>query len=165
MQKETFNLTHLVNTDGCFDLQFRKDTRRERTGSPTYYRWKIQFVITLPKEEMLVLKKAIKMLGCGTVSVAKNQARLSVQNISELYQIVVPYFQKNTLADNKKKQFNLWQKAVAIIYQNKGIYLSKWKKNDLLSLMEIHKQTAKYKQKPRTSKWRDMAETLIKKEV
>ena len=57
---EKFNIAMLVNNDGCFDLQFRKDTRRERTNSPTYYRWKAQFVVTSPKEDVKILEKIKK---------------------------------------------------------------------------------------------------------
>ncbi len=159
---EKFSVTNLVNNDGCFDLQFRKDTRHERTGSPTYYRWKIQFVVTTPKESIKALEKVRKELGCGSVSVAKEQARFSVQKIDDITETVIPYFGKNKLAGNKKRHFDLWQKSAAIIYNNKGVYLSEWKKNDLLHLMEIHKAMARYKQKPRKQKWREMAQTLAK---
>src|SRR4029077_9673809 len=103
MKKEIFSITTLTNNDGCFDLQFRKDTRHERTNSPTYYRWKIQFVITLPKEQKKVLEKAKAELGCGSVSVNKSQARLSVQKIDDIIESIIPYFTKHGLANNKKK--------------------------------------------------------------
>lgn len=163
MQREKFSITTLVNEDGCFDLQFRKDTRHERTGSPTYYRWKIQFIITTPKEHIKVLQKVKKIIGCGIVSVTKGQARFSVQKIDDMVESVIPFFTKNKLAGNKKRDFELWKKAVEIIYRNKGIYLAKWRKNDLLHLMEIHKAQARYKQKPRKQKWSEMAQTLTKK--
>jgi len=162
MEKEKFNIVTLVSNDGCFDLQFRKDTRHERSGSPTYYRWKIQFVITTPKENVKVLEKAKKIIGCGNVSVAGSQARFSVQKIGDITDAVIPYFQKNTLAGKKKKDFDLWQKAVEIIRRNKGVPIAKWKKSDLLYVMEIHNLTAKYKQKPRKQKWIEMARTLAK---
>src|SRR3989344_1173659 len=107
MAKEKFNIIDLVNNDSCFDLQFRKDTRHERTNSPTYYRWKSQFVVTVPKEQIKILEKTKK-----------------------------------------------------VIYQNKGVYLSKWPKNDLLHLLEIHKAMAKHKNKPRKQKWTDMAQAI-----
>jgi len=166
MEKEKFNIASLVDNDGCFDLQFRKDTRRERTGSPTYYRWKIQFVITTPKEQIKILEKTRKIVGCGSVSVAREQARFSVQKIDDINNIIVPFFKKNKLfLEKKKKDFELWQRAVGIIYKNKGIYLTKWVKSDLNSLVQIHKSTSKYKQKPRQSKWIQMAKTLTKKEI
>ena len=165
MKSEKFSVGKLANSDGCFDLQFRKDTRHERTGSPTYYRWKIQFVITSPKENVKVLEKVAKEFNCGSVSVAANQARFCVQKIDDIVETVIPYFARNKLNGTKKKDFDLWQKAAAIVYNNKGIYLSKWKKNDLMHLMEIHKTMAKYKLKPRKQKWSEMAQMLTKKVI
>ena len=162
VKKSEFSIANLVNNDGCFDLQFRKDTRHERTNSPTYYRWKIQFIITNPKENSKILEKAKKIIGCGNVNIINQQARFSVQNINDIKDIVVPFFNKNKLSEKKKKDFELWQKAVDVIHQNKGKYITKWKKSDLLSLIAIHKSTVKYKNKPRKAKWMDMAHTMTK---
>lgn len=159
---KVFNIASLVNSDGCFDLQFRKDTRHERTNAPTYYRWKIQFIITCPKNDVKTLEKVKNIFGCGKVSVDKGQARFSVQKIDDITCIIVPFFRKNQLADKKKKDFELWRKAVDIIYKNKGKYLTSWKKNDLLSLIEIQKSSVKYKSKPKQLKWIEMARALAK---
>ena len=102
--KKDFNVAAIVNNDGCFDLQFRKDTRHERTNSPTYYRWKTQFVVTGPKENAKVLEKIKNEMGCGEVSISKDQARFSVQKISDIAEVVVPFFRKNCLAEKKKKE-------------------------------------------------------------
>lgn len=162
MAKESFNIINLTNNDGCFDLQFRKDTRHERTNSPTYYRWKAQFVITSPKEDIKILEKAAKELNCGTVTISKDQARFSVQKIDDIIETVIPFFRKNPLLDKKKKDFDLWSKGVNIIYANKGKQLASWKKSDLMQLIEIQKTGAKYKNKPRQPKWLEMAQTLAK---
>ena len=162
MPVEKFNIVNLVNNDGCFDLQFRKDQRHDRTSSPTYYRWKAQFVVTSPKNDIKVLEKIKNEFDCGEISVSKDQARFSVQKISDITETVVPFFRKNLLADKKKKDFNLWKKAVEIIQKNKGKALSSWKKNELNSLIEIHKSSAKYKTRTREPKWLDMAKTLSK---
>ncbi len=157
---EKFNLINLVNESGCFDLQFRKDTRHERTGSPTYYRWKLQFIITAPKSETVLLEQAQKELSCGAISTIKEQARFSVQNIDEILTIVIPHFSKHKLAENKKKDFELWQKAAAVVGKNKGKPIAKWEKADLAGLIQIHKEALKYKERPRKQKWMDMAQTL-----
>jgi len=162
MKKENFNMVDLVNNDGCFDLQFRKDTRHERTNSPTYYRWKTQFIVTAPKENVKVLEKIKNEMGCGEVTISKDQARFAVQKIGDVAGIVVPFFKKNSLADKKKKDFELWSKAVEIIHKNHGKPLASWKKNELCSLIEIHKSCAKYKNKPRQGKWLEMARALTK---
>jgi hypothetical protein len=163
MIKENFSsITNVVNQDGCFDLQFRKDTRHERTNSPTYYRWKVQFVVTSQKENAGDLEKIKTELGCGEITISKGQARFSVQKISDISEIVVPFFKKNILAEKKKKDFDLWAKGVEVIQKNKSKPLVGWKKNDLCTLIEIHKSSAKYKNRPRESKWLDMAKSLSK---
>ncbi len=160
--KKDINITALVNNDGCFDLQFRKDTRHERTNAPTYYRWKAQFVITGPRKDTKVLEAVRNKIGCGEIHIIKDQARFSVQKIGDITGVVVPFFRKNMLAEKKKKDFELWAKGVEIIQRNKGKYLTSWKKNDLCSLLEIHKSSAKYKNRPRQPKWLEMARTLAK---
>jgi hypothetical protein len=162
MAKQKFNISKIVNSDGCFDLQFRKDTRHDRTNSPTYYRWKAQFIVTGSKDNIKVLEKIKKELSCGKISTTKDQARFSVQKISDIAETIVPFFKKNVLADKKKKDFELWLKAVEIIFKNKGKNLSDWKKNEVNSLIVIHKSSAKYKINPRTPKWFDMAKTFSK---
>jgi hypothetical protein len=162
MVKEKFNVCGLVNSDGCFDLQFRKDTRHERTNSPTYYRWKAQFIVTNPKKNIKILEKIQKELGCGKIHISKEQARFSVQKILDIKNLVVPYFCKNKLSDKKRKDFELWSKGVEIIHRNKGKSLVSWKKSELSSLIEIQKSSLKYKSRPRSLKWIDMAKSLIK---
>ena len=161
-RKSDINILALVNKEGCFDLQFRKDTRYERVNAPTYYRWKIQFVITGPRTKQKIFEKVKSLVGCGDVYVTKDQARYSVQKIDDINNIIVPFFRKNQLADKKKKDFELWRKAVDIVYKNKGKYLAKWKRNDLLSLIEIQKSAVKYKLKRKQPKWIEMAQTLAK---
>lgn len=160
--KEKFNITKLVNDDGCFDLQFRKDIRHERTNSPTYYRWKAQFIVTAQKEQVNILEKCKKVIGCGNVSTTKNQARYSVQKIDDIIAFIIPFFEKNKLDGNKKKDFELWQKSANIVFKNKGKHLAQWEKNDLLKLIEIHKSSAKYKNNPRAPKWIEIAQTFTK---
>lgn len=160
--KQEFNISDVVSRSGCFDLQFRKDTRKERTGSPTYYRWKIQFIITVSKEALPTLKKIQKILNSGSISEAPHQVRFSVQNVQEIFESVVPYFEKHALTSERKRDFELWKKAAEIIYQNKGKTLATWKKHDLMSLLHIHQSIAKYKQNPRKAKWMEMAKTLAK---
>lgn len=162
MVKEIFSIVNIANQDGCFDLQFRKDTRHERTNSPTYYRWKAQFVITTSAANKNSMDKIAKELKCGAVSISKDQARFSVQKIDDIIGVVIPYFNKNSLAGNKKQDFNLWAKGVDVIYKNKGKHLASWKKSDLLQLIEIQKTSAKYKTKSREPKWLEMAQAFAK---
>ena len=162
MAKENFSVVALTNNDGCFDLQFRKDTRHDRTNSPTYYRWKTQFIITSPKKNTQILEKVKKEFGCGKINIEKDQVRFSVQKIDDIAETVVPFFKKNKLLGKKKNDFELWAKGVEVIQRNKGKHLAEWKKNDICTLIEIHKSSAKYKTRPRTPKWLEMAKTISK---
>lgn len=162
MIKENLNIPEIVNTEGCFDLQFRKDVRHKRTGSPTYYRWKIEFAVTGPINKSGVLEKIGQTLKCGKLTKSAGQARYSVQKIEDLNETVIPYFNKNQLAGKKKNDFNLWQKAVKIIYNNSGKPLLSWKKSDFLQILEIHKSAQKHKLKPRTAKWAKDAQEFVK---
>ena len=161
-ENKKINISELVSNYGCFDLQFRKDKRHKRTGSPTYYRWNTQFIITSPKDKIELLNKIGSELKCGKTNISKDQARFSVQKIDDIKEKIIPYFKKNQLSGKKKNDFNLWQKAVEIIYLNKGKSLINWKKNEFLQLLEIHKSAIKYKEKPRQSKWIEDATTLAK---
>lgn len=161
MEKNSLSkIAEIVSKSGCFDLQFRKDARRERTNSPTYYRWKAQFVVTVPKENSEITQKIKNAVDCGRIYFIGNQTRFSVQKVDDIIKFIVPFFEKNSLAGNKKRDFELWRKAVEIIYSNKGKQISKWKKSDLFSLIEIHKTMAKYKSRNKKEKWLDMAKTI-----
>lgn len=162
MSEHTITFT-LAKTSGCFDLQFRKDTRHLRLNSPTYYRWKAQFVITLPKSQAGLLEKVKKEMACGQVHFINRQARFSVQDIDNIIACVIPFFTKHQLAEKKKKDFELWRRAVEIISRNKGKPLAGWKKNDLITLVQIHKSTMKYKIKPKQSRWVEIAQSLAKR--
>lgn len=153
----------VINQGGCFDLQFRRDVKHDRLNSPTYYRWKAQFVITESIQNLNILEKIKKILKCGKIHVIKDQARYSVQNIEEIKNAIIPYFEEHMLNEKKKKDFELWSKAVDVIYINKRKNLLVWKKEDFQKLIEIQKLIKKYKEKPKQSKWFSMAETLAEK--
>lgn len=161
-ENKKLNIAQIVSTDGCFDLQFRKDIRHKRTGSPTYFRWKIQFIVTGHKSQVEQLTKIAEELKCGKINIDSNQARFSVQKIEDIQSKVIPYFKKNQLSGKKKNDFNLWQKASEIIYNNKGKSSITWKKSDFLQLIEIHKSAEKYKLKHRESKWTKDAENIAR---
>lgn len=162
MKSNLSKITEILNKSGCFDLQFRKDTRRERTNSPAYYRWKAQFAVTAPKEKKGMLMKIKNAVSCGKIYFTNNQARFSVQKIDDIAKFIIPFFIKNSLAGNKRKDFELWKRAVEIIHSNKGRQIAKWEKSDLFTLIEINKTAAKYKRKTKKEKWLDMANAIAR---
>lgn len=161
-KKKVFNIAEVINENSCFNLQFRKDARKDRTNSPAYYRWQAQFVITLPKKKLPYLLKIRRSLKCGRIHIVGNQARFSVQKIEDLSRLAIPFFKEGLFNGKKQNDFELWKKAVQIIYSNKGKYFSEWKKNEMLHLIHIHKSMLKNKENPRQSKWIEMAKALTK---
>jgi hypothetical protein len=58
----------LTTGEGCFDLQFHRDVRRERKNSPVYYSWKVQFVINLKNKDLELIKKLPEVFVAGRKS-------------------------------------------------------------------------------------------------
>lgn len=163
----------LVDGEGCFDLQFRRDVKHGRPGSPVYYGWKAQFVINLRKDDAPLLEKVKDVFSCGTIhfqiSLDKEMARYSIQDIENLHKIVVPFFRENRLHGKKQKDFDLWAEAIGILFKNKnqqnnkkgirGFTSTQWIKQDFQRLLELHKEMRQYKAKRKQGvKWMSAAE-------
>ncbi len=150
----------IIREEACFDLQFRKDTKHNRTYSPTYYRWNIQFVITQNEADKNILEKIKNVFGCGKIHLINKRARYSVQNLDEIKSAVIPYFRAHPVAESKENDFKLWIEAVEIIHKNKRASLSSWNKKELTRLLKIQKDIQEFKKKPRGSKWLDVAKSM-----
>ncbi|MDP4007378.1 MAG: LAGLIDADG family homing endonuclease [bacterium] len=158
----------LTAGEGCFDLQFRRDIRKERKNNSVYYSWKVQFVINLKNKDLELIKKLPDVFKCGTVHTPTGYARFSIQDIYNLYHIVLPFFRKHPPYGNKQKDFELWAEAVAILYQNKTQKTHKgtrsfarkvWRKKSFLQLLKLHKLMQPYKSlRPQGYKWVKEAE-------
>jgi len=157
------NIAKIANETGCFDLQFRRDIRYKRTNSPTYYCWKAQFVITGSTDKEDLLRKIQETLDCGRLHyITGTQIRYSVQRVEDLHDKIVPFFNEHSLSGNKKKDFELWAKAIDILYQNKGKSLSLWPKDLFRQLISIQKDSQQYKSKKRRiPKWIPVAEAVL----
>ena len=156
-------IDRFLNEAACFNLQFRQDVRHNRTGSPVYFCWKTQFVITGSLEEENLLRKTQEILSCGRLHyITGRQLRYSVQSIEELCNKIVPFFKKYPLSGKKKIDFEFWAKAVLILYQNKGKPLSQWSKKNFQQLIEIQKSMQEYKaKKTKESKWIPVAKAVF----
>ena len=157
------NLNKFLNKTACFDLQFRRDVRHKRTGSPVYYSWKAQFIVigTLDKEDLL--REIQRMIGCGRLHyVTARQLRYSVQSIGDLHDKVIAFFKEHPLSGKKNSDFELWAKAVEIIYQNKGKSLNQWPRQAFNQLIEAQKSMQQYKAKRvQNAKWLPVAKTVL----
>lgn len=159
----------LTAGEGCFDLQFRRDVKKERNGSPVYYGWKAQYVVSLDFKDLELVKKLVGVFQCGTVHTPPSgDARFSIQDIENLYHVVLPFFRRYPLYGNKQKDFELWAEAIEILYQNKtqknhsgkrGFPQKVWQRKPFLRLLELHRLMQSYKSaRPQGYKWIKEAE-------
>ncbi len=156
-------IARFVSREGCFDLQFRKDIKHNRINKPVYYYWKAQFVLTGNYKDENLLRAIQTSLACGRLHfVGQNKIRYSVQDINSLYKKIVPFFKENSLFGKKKKDFDFWQKAIEILFQNKGQAFKCWPKDAFQSLIDLQKSMQQYKLKKASAKWLSVAEDMLK---
>lgn len=157
------SIADFVGKEGCFDLQFRRDVRHKRTGSPVYYSWKAQFVLPAKVDKEDLIKAIADTLDCGRIHyITGSYLRYSVQDIDSLNNIVIPFFKTNALKGKKKHDFELWARAIRILYQNKGKSLPQWQKADFQALLTLLSAMQKYKAKrPGSGKWISIAQAVI----
>lgn len=149
-----------VDGEGCFALTFRKDKQKDKpTGKiREYFYWKAQFAIVLRPDDAAILDSIKTTLGCGLITTKKkgDQVRLSVQDVRDLHNKIIPFFTRYTLRAKKLRDFILWSEAVVILYKNceDGLNVSTGKKGFikkeiptqiLQRLGEIRDEMLKYK--------------------
>ncbi len=109
-----------VDGEGCFALNYRADRRYDSNGNKIYeyHYWTTEFAIVLHPSDANLLHLIKDSLGVGHISFkrAGDQVRYSVQNTTELNNIVVPFFEKNSLFGTKAKDFELWSQAIKLLH-------------------------------------------------
>ena len=143
----------LVEGEGCFILQYRREVKRNRLGSPSYFRWFVAFAIVLRNDDAPLLNMIKKSLGCGSLSYTRNSVRFQVQDAYILLKKIVPFFNKFRLHGKKAKDFALWKEAVGTVARNRYIRLSKWSEDDAERLHQIRNQMKIYKSQGPEFKW------------
>lgn len=139
-----------IDGEGCFYLTYRSEIKQNRPGKPTYYRWLPYFAMTLREDDVQILEKIKNTLGCGNIYFLKKdskrgrQAYFGIQNIDDLYNIVMPFFKKYHLRAKKRLDFELWCSGLKILHRNKKNKLSCSAKDNSM-LVEIRKRMRTYK--------------------
>lgn len=131
--------------EGCFYLTYRKETKIHRKGSPIYFRWITYFAIVVRTDDLPILKGIEYTLRCGKISFTRihDTARYNVQNIKDIVEKVIPFFEKYPLRAKKRQDFELWKEATQIVQRN--LYNNKYRRSDNKRLVEIRNEMRKYK--------------------
>lgn len=152
----------LTDGEGCFSLTYRRDVRKERKGSPVYFRWKALFAIVMRSDDVNLLELVRNSLSCGRISFSRTSASYQVQDTNQLLSVIVPFFRRHRLFGKKHHDFELWAEAVAILAKNKHKVLrrenrdngvGRWDEKDIVRLSFIRDEMRKYKSKGSKYKW------------
>lgn len=93
------------------------------------------FSVAQDKKDLDLLERRMLALGCGSIKQGgNNMIGLSVRNKKELYDIVIPFFTKYSLNNEKSQDFYAFSQAVTILYKNLGKGLHNLSEKDLHKL-------------------------------
>jgi hypothetical protein len=141
-----------VDGEGCFALKFRRDVRHDRKNKPVYFYWDIEFAIMLKGDDKEILYKIRDTLECGKVGNIdkRGSIRYAINDINDLSNKVVPFFQKYPLHAKKRHDFDLWREAVTIFKIKQQL----WDQKTSQRLIEIREAMKQYKGGNRSNwKW------------
>jgi len=135
-----------VDGEGCFYLSYRQELKAHRKNKPTYRRWVTYFAIVLRNDDLDILNQIMNTLECGKISFTKDQVRYNIQNIEDIIEKIIPFFETYELRAKKRHDFILWKKAAYIVkknlFNNRG-----YSDKEHGRLLEIRNEMKKYKSK------------------
>jgi hypothetical protein len=119
MKRELSNdyIVGFTDGEGSFCVFVRKPKK-----STWNTRIECHYYLKLREDDVEILKRIKTYLGCGRISFQKeyrlNQRdnyRYEVSNISDLKNIIIPFFRENTLQTKKKKDFDIFCTIVDMV--------------------------------------------------
>lgn len=119
-----------VDGEGHFGLRLNLEVKMNRKGQPSYWRWALDFAISLSEEDELILKMIKDTLECGIINTQYGRTlQYRVYNFNDICNKIVPFFGKYPLRAKKKQDFILWKEAAGI--------LKRYKRNSLFERITI----------------------------
>lgn len=109
-----------VDGEGCFSVSVFKN-RTTKSG------WQVlpEFVVTQGEKSCTVLEEMKNFFQCGRVFVNRrydnhreNLYRYCVRAIKDLREIIIPFFEANSLRTAKKKDFEKFKAAIQLMSEN-----------------------------------------------
>lgn len=114
-------ITGLTDGEGCFYIGIRLPKGPFKT-----VRVEPHFYIKLRGDNLPLLEEVRKILKCGAIYY-QNEKRINhsacyryeVNNIKDLKEILVPFFEKFPLLGVKQNDFLIFKEVVSLVFQNK----------------------------------------------
>lgn len=107
-----------VDGEGCFcvPVSVHKTLSRRREVRPT-------FEIEVREDDLPILRKIQRVLGCGTIyrlefkryEKWKPHVKLKVSKLSDLQNILIPFFEHHPLQAKKRKSFQIFKQIVRMV--------------------------------------------------
>ena len=114
-----------VDGEGCFSVSIFKN-RTSKCG----YQVMPEFVVTQGQKSLDSLKIIKDFFGCGAIYVNRrydnhkeNIYRYCVRNFKDLNEKIIPFFRTNELLTYKKKDFEIFCKAIEMIINRQHLTL------------------------------------------
>jgi len=120
-QLNPYWIAGFVQADGTFGLNFTKQNRMTLG-----YTCQPQFRITQHKRDKIILEKIIEELKCGIMvkpSIDRDEYNISVGNIKDLLEIIIPFFIKYPVYGAKSLNFKDFCKGLYIIKDKRHLEL------------------------------------------
>lgn len=104
MKKITANyITGFIDGEGCFTLHIFK-TPKSQFG----YCFTPSFSVSQNTESVRVLEEIQVFFGCGFIRKDRKTSKYEVRSLSNLHNIIIPFFKKNRLRTAKKRDFEIF---------------------------------------------------------
>ena len=109
-----------ASAESCFQVNIKKST----SNNCGYQVWLI-FTLTQHKRDENLMKSFESYLGCGTLEtlVRREVVNFNVRKLSDIMNIVIPFFKKHSILGEKSKDFNDWWKVANLISEGKHLTL------------------------------------------
>lgn len=118
-----------VDGEGHFGLKHNLEVKVSRKGQPAYWRWNLDFAISLSEEDRPILEAIRETLGCGNINPQHGKTvQYRVYDFNDICQKVIPFFEEYPLRAKKRKDFILWKEAAEILARYKSSKLFTRKK-------------------------------------
>ena len=125
--KIAYYITGFADGEGSFNTSFRK-------RDDFLLGWKVSPVFNISQKEKTILALIKHHLGCGSIRFRKHNVWVyEVDNIKNIQQIIIPFFNKlYFLSEKKKKDFVRFKKIVEIKQEKKALTY-----NDIQSILKL----------------------------
>ena len=112
----------LTDGEGSFSV-FLRPPEGKRAKETQYYRVECHYYIKMREDELPLLQKVKNFFNCGSIYLQKDRRRnhrncyrFEISSYQRIRQVVIPFFRKNPLhSENRKNDFGLFCKIFKII--------------------------------------------------